>query len=57
MAWRLGTIQERLQGIRTETNLAQGTYTKTWQSQSMLTELLIKKIIAVMTLDFNKEKL
>lgn len=45
MAWRLGIIQERLQGIRTETNLAQGTYSKTWQSYYMLTELLIKKII------------
>lgn len=28
MAWGGGTIQERLQGIRTETNTAQGTYTK-----------------------------
>lgn len=28
MAWRLGIIQERLQGIETETNVAQGTATK-----------------------------
>lgn len=44
MAWRVGIIQERLQGIGTETNTAQGTYTKTWQPQYTLTELLIKKI-------------
>lgn len=44
MAWRLGIIQERLQGLGTETNTAQGTYTRTWQSHYMLTKLLIKKI-------------
>lgn len=47
MAWRLGIIQEKLQGIGTETNLTQGTYSKTWQSYYMLAEVLIKKIIAV----------
>lgn len=56
MAWRLGTIQERLQGVGTETNAAQGTYTKTWQSQYMLTKLLTKKTVALMKICFNKEK-
>lgn len=56
MAWRLGTIQERPQGIRTETNMAQGNYTKTWQSQYTFTKLLARKTIIVMVLCFNKEK-
>lgn len=56
-AWQLGTIQKKASGNQDRNkHSSRDINTKTWQSQFMLTKLLIKKIIVVMMLHFNKEK-
>lgn len=56
MAWRWGTIQERLQGIRTETNTAQGTYTKNLAGSIYAYKTVDQKDYRSDELDFNEEK-
>lgn len=56
MAQRIGTIQESLQGIRIQTNAAQGTYTKNLAELIYAYKTTDKNSIAVMILYFTMKK-